>query len=148
MKNLLFLTLLLLMACTPQVDTTELNTMKEKLTAAENALSKANVDETAFIHTVFFWMKKEVTEEEKADFVKNGLGKLAKAPTIYKVYYGPPAKSDRDVVDDSFDMAWVVHFKNAADQDAYQTEPIHLKFVEDYQHLWEKVQVYDNLLSE
>lgn len=148
MKNLLFLTLLLLVACNPQVDTTELNNMKEKLTAAEKALSKANVDETAFIHTVFFWMKKGVTEEEKADFVKNGLGKLAKAPTIYKVYYGPPAMSDRDVVDDSFDVAWVCHFKSKEDQDAYQIEPIHLKFVEDYQHLWDKVKVYDNLLHE
>ena len=147
MKNLFYLTLLLLTACNPPVDMSELNDLKTKLTAAESALAKASVDETAFIHTVFFWMKKEVTEEQKADFVKNGLGKLAKAPTIYKVYYGPPAMSDRDVVDDGFDMAWVVHFRNAEDQAAYQVEPIHLKFVEDYQDLWERVQVYDNLLS-
>ena len=147
MKNLLFLTLLFLISCTPQVDTTELNNLKEELTKTKQELMEAKSDETAFIHTVFFWMKEGVTEEQKADFVKNGLGKLAKAPTIYKVYYGPPAMSDRDVVDDSFDMAWVVHFKNAADQDAYQVEPIHLKFVEDYKDLWEKVQVYDNLLE-
>ncbi|MFT7068756.1 MAG: hypothetical protein ACJAZY_001640, partial [Spirosomataceae bacterium] len=34
-----------------------------------------------------------------------------------------------------------------ADQDAYQEEPIHLKFIEDFSSMWTKVQVYDNLVS-
>ncbi len=34
-------------------------------------------------------------------------------------------------------------FKNKEDQDIYQTHPIHLKFIEDCQHLWQKVVVYD-----
>lgn len=150
MKYLLPLVLLLLTACN-QVDTTmqnELNTLKEKLAATEKALEASAKDETAFIHTVFFWMKEEVTAEQKAEFVKNGMGKLKTCPQIYKVFYGPPAGTPREVVDNSYDYAWICHFKNKADQDAYQTEPIHLKFVEDFNHLWERVQVYDNVLSE
>ena len=148
MKNLLYLTLLLLVACNPQVDTTELTNLKEKLATAEKSLMEAKSDQTAFIHTVFFWMKKEVTEEEKANFMKNGLADLAKVPSIYKVYYGPAAGTPREVVDNSYDAALVVHFKNTADQDEYQDDPIHLKFIEDYKHLWDRVQVYDNLLFE
>ena len=140
----------LLTACN-QVDTTmqnELNNLKEKLATAEKALAAASTDETAFIHTVFFWMKAEVTEAQKADFVKNGMGKLKDSPQIYRAFFGPPAGTPREVVDNSYDFAWICHFKNKEDQDAYQSEPIHLKFIEDYNHLWERVQVYDNLLSE
>jgi len=150
MKFLLPLVLILLTACN-QVDTTmqnELTSLKEKLAAAEKALAASAKDETAFIHTVFFWMKEEVTEEQKAEFVKNGMGKLKECPQIYKVFYGPPAGTPREVVDNSYDYAWICHFKSKEEQDAYQTEPIHLKFVEDFNHLWEKVQVYDNILSE
>lgn len=106
--------------------------------------SKHVKDETAFIHTVFFWMKADVSEEQKADFVKNGMGKLVDCPQIYKVFYGPPAGTPRDVVDNSYNYAWVCHFKSSADHDAYQVDPIHDRFVENYKHLWERVQVYDN----
>lgn len=134
-----------------QVDTTmqtELNNLKQKLATAEKALAEANQKETAFIHTVYFWMKEDVTEAQKADFIKNGCGALAKCPTIQNVFYGPPAMTPREVVDNSYDVAWIVHFASAEDQDAYQKEPIHLKFIEDYQHLWERVQVYDNLIAQ
>jgi len=104
-------------------------------------------DKTAFIHTVFFWLKEEVTAEQKLDFLKNGLGKLKEAPTIHRAYYGPPANTPREVVDNSYDFAWICHFENKEDQDAYQNEPIHHRFIENYQHLWERVQVYDNLIS-
>ena len=34
-------------------------------------------------------------------------------------------------------------FDNIEDQEAYQNDPIHKKFIEDCSHLWEKVIVYD-----
>jgi len=148
MKYLFYLSLFLLMACNPQVDTTELTALKDKLATAEKLLAAAKVDQTAFIHTVFFWMKKEVTDKEKANFMKKGLADLAKVPSIYKVYYGPAAGTPREVVDNSYDAALVVHFKSSEEQDKYQVDPIHLKFIEDYKHLWDRVQVYDNLLSD
>lgn len=148
MKVPYFILLLLLMAC----NSTNTNTMqnkleevKEKLSVAEAALAKAKTDETTFIHTVFFWMKEEVTAAQKADFVKNGMGKLKSCPQIYKAYYGPPANTPRDVVDNTYDFAWICHFKSKEAQDAYQQEPIHLEFVEAYKDLWDRVQVYDNL---
>ena len=125
----------------------EINALKEKLVLAEKKMATNNATETAFIHTVYFWFKEDVTDQQKEDFNNNGLAVLAKAPTIHKVFYGPPAGTPREVVDNSYDVAWICHFKNAADQDAYQVEPIHLKFVEDYMDLWERVQVYDNLIS-
>lgn len=150
MKNILPLFLLVFFACN-QVDPnlqTELDTLKEKLATAEKNLQGTAVDETAFIHTVFFWTNEEVSAEDKAAFAKNGLKGLSKISSVYKFYMGPPAKTSEEVIDNSYDFALVCHFKNEADQDAYQVDPIHLKFIEDYKHLWKKVVVYDNLLMD
>ena len=125
----------------------EITTLKEKLAAAEKTIAANNTVESAFIHTVYFWFKEGVTDAQKEDFKKNGLAVLSKAPTIHKVFYGPPAGTPREVVDNSYDFAWICHFKNSEDQNAYQVEPIHLKFIEDYKDLWERVQVYDNLVE-
>lgn len=36
-------------------------------------------------------------------------------------------------------------FDNQAGQDTYQLHPLHVKFVEENSHLWEKVVVYDSV---
>jgi hypothetical protein len=36
-------------------------------------------------------------------------------------------------------------FDNKEDQDIYQTDPVHLKFINDCSHLWQKVLVYDTV---
>jgi len=125
----------------------EMDEMKNKLAETKKALATASNDETTFIHTVFFWMNENVTDEQKADFAKNGLEELKKIKSLHKVYYGPAAMTPREVVDNSYDFAWICHFKSSEDQDAYQEDPMHLKFIEDYKHLWKRVQVYDNLVK-
>ncbi len=116
--------------------------VKPNLPVAENFVAQ----KPGFIHTVFFWMKEDISVADHEKFKKE-LAKLEKCSSIQSVYWGPPAISERDVVDSSFDYAWVVHFKNSADQDAYQVDPIHLAFVESCKNLWEKVQVFDNFVS-
>lgn len=107
----------------------------------------ASSNEIGFIHTVFFWLKEGVTEEQKKDFEK-GMEALGQSPNIVKYYYGQPEGSDREVVDDSFDYSWIVHFKNSEDQARYQNDdPIHDVFVENFKDLWAKVKVYDSILA-
>ncbi len=103
--------------------------------------------EPEFIHTVYFYAAEGLTEQRKTEFM-TGLAKLAKTPSIQKVYYGPPAGTDREIVDNNYFVAWICHFKSTKDHDAYQQDPIHLKFIEDYQDVWGKVLIYDNLLVE
>ena len=45
----------------------------------------------------------------------------------------------------TYDISWLVFFESPADQDSYQNDPIHLKFVEECSLLWEKVTVYDTV---
>ncbi|MEM6965327.1 MAG: Dabb family protein [Bacteroidota bacterium] len=151
MKNLLPFLVMLLVGCN-QVDPAlqnEVNELKEKLAAYESKPQDTSTDKTGFIHTVFFWMNDGVTDEQKADFAKNGLGELLKVKSIYKGYMGPAAMTpERGVVDNSYDFALICHFENRKAQDDYQVDPIHLKFIDDYKDLWKKVKVYDNLTTQ
>jgi hypothetical protein len=141
MKHTFYLALLAttFFGCNQESKSEEPSTIEAEIVSADS--------DTGFIHVVYFWLKEDLTDEQLQRFEAEGLVKLATCPTIQKVYYGPPAMSPRDIVDNSYSYAWICHFKNKADQDAYQEEPIHLKFIEDFSSMWTKVQIFDNLVS-
>ena len=97
-----------------------------------------------FIHHVYFWLKNSGNKEDKAKLIE-GLQKLSKVKKIKDYYIGQPAATRREVIDSSYDISWLLFFDNAADQDSYQADPIHLKFVEECSALWSKVTVYDSI---
>jgi hypothetical protein len=74
-----------------------------------------------------------------------GLRKLAATPTIKDFHIGIPAGTERDVVDNSYALSWLALFNSKEDHDAYQSHPVHLKFVEDCSYLWQKVVVFDTV---
>lgn len=98
----------------------------------------------SFIHHVFFWLKQPVTDEVRNKF-EQALKVLVKVKTIIDYHLGIPAPTNRDVIETSYTYSLLVIFKNKEDQDIYQTHPIHLKFIEDCQELWERVVVYDSV---
>ena len=97
-----------------------------------------------FIHHVFFWLKEPGNELNQQQLV-DGLKKLAAVTTIQSFHIGKPAATNRGVIDTTYAVSWLLTFETAADQDSYQVDPIHLKFVEECAHLWEKVVVYDTV---
>lgn len=106
--------------------------------------SNSNPLEGQFIHHVFFWLKEPVTQEARTQF-EQALRDLVKVETIVYSHLGIPAGTSRDVIDASYTYSLLTTFKNKADQDVYQTHPIHLKFIEENSMLWERVVVYDTL---
>lgn len=100
--------------------------------------------ENAFIHHVFFWLKRPDSQEDLASLLE-GLQKLSAAKGIRYCHIGKPAQTNRDVIERGYAVSWLLFFDNAADQDNYQTDPIHLAFVDSCSHLWEKVIVYDSI---
>ena len=96
-----------------------------------------------FVHTVFFWLNNPDSAEDRATF-EAALKQLLNDSKYTKTnYIGTAPKAIRDVVDDSFTYKLVVTFESAAEQELYQNEEAHLKFIEDAKHLWNKVVVYD-----
>jgi hypothetical protein len=99
----------------------------------------------ALIHHVFFWLKEPKNEAHKKQLV-DALKKLLKVETIRMSHIGFPAGTEsRDVVDHSYSVSYMTIFDDQAGQDAYQVHPLHLKFVEENSHLWNKVVVYDSV---
>ena len=96
------------------------------------------------IHTVFFWLKDGLSDEQVAYFE----GELAKLPSIETVGSGatgkPAATDPRPVTDDSFSYHLSLTFDSIADHDAYQVHADHDAFVENCKDLWARVVVYDS----
>lgn len=112
--------------------------------AFNKGAAAASNDEGPFIHHVYFWLKNATSQDDKSKLIA-GLKKLSSVKTIQQFHIGQPAPTNRDVIDRSYAVSWLLFFKNKADQDSYQTDPVHLKFIEDCSHLWSRVVVYDSV---
>jgi hypothetical protein len=95
------------------------------------------------VHTVYFWLKPELTAQQHADFIR-GVGSLAGIKAVEKAYVGTPAKTGkRPIIDDTYSVALTVICKDVAAHDAYQVDPIHLEFINTFKTFWNRVQIYD-----
>jgi hypothetical protein len=97
-----------------------------------------------FIHHVYFYLNNPESIEDRDKLVE-GLNKLAEVETIQASYIGFPASTDREVIVKDYQVSWLCFFKNLEEEEMYQKDSIHLKFVEDYSHLWKTVRVHDSV---
>ena len=112
-------------------------------TALDGASMAATPLDAKLIHHVFFWLKNPGSVEDRTQLIA-GLRSLQKVETVRSLHIGLPAPTEkRDVVDASYDVSELMVFDTAADQKAYQDDPLHLAFVAQCEHLWSKVVVYD-----
>ncbi|MBC3766205.1 Dabb family protein [Neptunicella marina] len=102
------------------------------------------IEAGGFVHSVYFWLHNPDSQQEREAFEKHLTTFIDASDYVKSKHIGTRASSDRDVVDSSYDYTLVVTFDNKAQQDKYQSEPVHLKFVKDASHLWKKVVVYDS----
>ena len=96
-----------------------------------------------FSHIVIFWTKSDVENAEQR--LIDGLNKyLPDIPGVISMHVGKCAPSDRPVVDQSYQVALNITFKNKIVQDEYQVHPQHMEFVEKiFKQNCDKVAVYD-----
>jgi hypothetical protein len=95
------------------------------------------------VHSVYFWLKPELTESQRVAFY-SGLESLRVIKAIDAAHIGVPAPiPDRPIVDRSYSYNLCVLFKDVAAHDAYQVDPVHKLFVETFRSHWTKVQIYD-----
>lgn len=107
--------------------------------------AKENPAMPALLHHVFFWLKNPDSKEDLEKLIA-GVKSLAAIETVRSIHVGVPASTEkREVVDNSYHVSELLGFDDVAGQDAYQVHPLHKKFVDEHQHLWSKVVVYDAL---
>lgn len=104
---------------------------------------KAQDTKYPVIHHVFFWLKNPGSKEDR-DLLVAGVKTLAKIEVIKELHVGVLAATEkRDVVDNTWAVSELMFFSDLASQASYQNHPIHLEFIKNCSHLWEKVIVYD-----
>lgn len=106
--------------------------------------AEAKASKELFIHHVYFYLKNPKNEADTNKLIE-GLNALTKVPTIRFVHIGTPASTDRSVIEKGYAVSWMCFFDNLEEEEIYQKHPIHLKFIEDYSHLWDHVIVYDSV---
>lgn len=95
-----------------------------------------------FVHTVFFWLAHPESQSDR-DALHVGLQSLKGVKDISTAYVGKPADTRRPVIDHTYDFSLTLVFADRAAHDAYQVHPVHLEFVAECAHLWNRVQIYD-----
>lgn len=97
-----------------------------------------------FAHNVYFWLNNPDNQEDRAAFEKSLTNFINHSEFIRTKHLGTPAATDRGVIDNSYTYSLLLTFDNKAQQDKYQVEEGHLKFIEESSKLWKKVIVYDS----
>lgn len=113
----------------------------------ERASDTADLPAGVVVHSVYFWLKEGITEEEELDFL-HFFEVLRTIPGVRSLSTGKPAPTtQRDVVDNSFSYLLLVTFDNMDQINLYENHPDHLAAAETYSKYWTKVQVRDVILD-
>jgi len=87
-------------------------------------VSTVQASSATVYHTVVFWLKPD-TPQATLDAILNSVQSMEELPMVEAVHVGTPIMSDRDVVDDSFSVAFTMIFKDEAALQAYNADPDH-----------------------
>jgi hypothetical protein len=117
-----------------------------KLNGSEEGEGNDKELEGGFFHMVFFWLVDD-TSEVKKKFLQELTLFIDQVDEIKKVHVGPPAETDRDVIDNTYSYSLVLTFDSKKEHDIYQDHAAHKKFIENASSLWKKVLVYDSVKS-
>ena len=94
-------------------------------------------------HVVLCWLVEPVTDEAKARVIAAS-EELVVIPEVLSVTAGTALPSEREIVDDSFDVGIVIGFRSEQDLATYLVHPEHVSRVEAvFGPLSERILIYD-----
>lgn len=100
-------------------------------------------DKAKVHHIVLCWLKDPGNADQRQQIIEVSHF-FRQIPGVIDVRAGKAVESDRDIVDDSFDVAITVSFANEKDMKAYLAHPIHQKASkETLMPIVKKIVVYD-----
>lgn len=103
----------------------------------------AETDNGGVIHTVFLWQKEPGNEAHRRQLLL-ATNRLRAIPGVLDIHFGEKIESDRDIVDDSFDIGITMYFSDAEAMNEYLVHPLHQAIVEqEIRPLVDRIVVYD-----
>ena len=97
-----------------------------------------------FIHSVFFWLRDDLSADERAHFVR-GAESLTRISSVRHGWLGVPAPTDRPIIERGYSYALTIVLDGEAEHDAYQVDEVHDRFREECGSYWSKVVIYDSV---
>ncbi|MBK1832532.1 Dabb family protein [Roseibacillus ishigakijimensis] len=95
-------------------------------------------------HHVYFWLKEEKQDAENRAAFEKGLDNLFKIAGVAGGTWAVPADTAvRPVTEKSWHYALSMKFDTMEAHDAYQVDPDHDVFIDQFKSWWDKVQVMD-----
>lgn len=115
--------------------------------ASDPACAAVNCDhgtasDSVFVHAVYFWLHDHVSDAQKQEFVAL-LRTFSEIRSVTAVYVGVPAGTPRTIVDNSYDVSLIVHFRDKAGHDAYQVDPLHKEAIRIFEGWIREIRIYD-----
>jgi hypothetical protein len=93
-------------------------------------------------HVVIVWLKRPGNAQDKQALIETGR-ELRSIPGIHFLDSGSALPSERAIVDDSFDVAFVMRFHSISALEAYAVHPKHAKAKRNLAKLSRKMVIYD-----
>ena len=106
-------------------------------------LATSAVSARPVVHIVLLWLQQPGNSEQRQQLIAASKT-LRTIPGIQRLQLGETLPGERSIVDDSFDIALVFTFEDAASLRAYLTHPQHRRVVEqDIKPLVSRIRVHD-----
>jgi hypothetical protein len=103
----------------------------------------AELTQRGVVHTVFLWLKQPGHEPHRQRLI-SATGQLRGIPGVREIRFGETIESDRDIVDDSFDVGIYFYFDDVSAMNAYLVHPLHQSIVEhEIKPLVQRIVVHD-----
>jgi hypothetical protein len=99
-----------------------------------------------FVHSVYFWLRTDLSEQDQQTF-DSGIQSLIGIDTVRHAFSGPPASTDRPIIDRTYSRALVLVFDNKEGHDAYQEHDLHEAFRQNCGSFWSDIKIYDCLTA-
>ena len=94
-------------------------------------------------HVVLMWLK-DPSDHAARQKIIEASETFRQIPGVLDVRHGKPVPSTRPIVDSSFDIGFVITFKDRTSLDAYGPNPIHQKAAQELiQPNTKQIKVYD-----
>jgi hypothetical protein len=96
-----------------------------------------------YVHSVIFYLKKDTPPAKREAMIADCHKMLEKIPTVRGLLVGEPAEKGTEIAVKDYSIGLLVLFDDYDGLKTYADHKDHLKFVEMYLPLCEKVVVYD-----
>ncbi|MCC6420596.1 MAG: Dabb family protein [Gemmataceae bacterium] len=97
-----------------------------------------------YVHTVFFYLKKDAPAGEVEALIKDTHKLLGKIPSVRGLWVGrPAAKSTPKFALTDYQVGLLVFFDDYSGLQTYLDHPLHTEYLEKHGKYWDKVPVYD-----